>query len=334
MRINGRALQSDPKLQAGKPTLLSAVRRYSEPEEMEAAHIAARAEIIPTTRQPLTARLSRLDVDGLWLVRVQESGPRLRYVELDPARTFLSFPTALRSRITVGWSEAPTGGIVRHSSGQMFYERTHGPTEWGTLSLPTSEAASLFVATAGHDVTAPRDPLRIMPKPEALDRFLQLHAEIVAFGESAPDSSVLREVRRALKQTMIEAAAAALDTKEVLEESQAQRSHGRILRRFRRLLEDNEDRPLYIPEVCLAIGTPERSLRECFQQRLGMSPKQYLNVRRLHLARRALLKTNRGSKVTEIAMQFGFWHLGRFAQAYQQVHGERPSATLTRAERR
>lgn len=326
-------LQSVRKPSAGKRTLLGSVRHYSEPEEMEAAHIAAKAEIIPTTRQPPTTRVSRLDVDGLWLARVRESAPRLRYVGLDPARTFLSFPISPKSRITVGWSEAPAGGIVRHSSGQAFYERTHGPTEWGTLSLPTSEAAGLFVATAGHDITAQRDPLRVTPKREALERFLRLHAEIVSFGETATDSSVLGEVRRALKQTMIEAAAAALDTREVLRESRAQRSQGIILRRFRRLLEENQDQPLYIPEVCMAIGTPERSLRECFQQRLGMSPKQYLNVRRLHLARRALLKANRDSNVTEIAMRFGFWHLGRFAQAYRQAHGERPSDTLTRTER-
>jgi AraC-like DNA-binding protein len=297
---------------------------------MEAAHAAARAEVTPTTKQPLIWRVSRLELDDLWLVSVQESAPRLRYVELDPARTFISFPTSQRSHMIVDGAEIQMGGIIRHSPGQAFYERTHSATDWSTLSLPTCEVADLMVATAGHDTTAPRDPLGVRPTPEAIDRLIRLHAEVVGLCESAPHHLALPEVQRALRQTMIEAAAKSLEPPEVSAGTFAQRSHQIILRRFRKLLEANQWRTLYIPEVCVAIGTPERSLRACFEQHLGISPKRYLMLRRIHLARRALLRADRNCSVTNIAMRFGFWHLGRFAQVYLQVHGERPSETLAR----
>ena len=60
---------------------------------------------------------------------------------------------------------------------------------------------------------------------------------------------------------------------------------------------------------------------------LGMSPKQYLTRRRIHLVRRALAAA---ATVTEIATSFGFWHLGRFSAGYQTIFGELPSTTLAR----
>lgn len=295
---------------------------------MEAAHAAARAEVTPTIRQSLIWRVSRLELDNLWLVRVQENAPRLRYVELDPSRTFISFPTDPRSRITVGATETPPRGIVRHSSGQTFYERTHGSTNWGILSLPTTEMVEFGVATAGFDITAPRNPLRVRPIAEVIDRFLELHADAVSLSVNSPHLLASEEVRRALKQTMIEAAAKALATGETCPETWKQQTEDVILRRLRRLLEDNPERALYIPEVCAAIGVPERTLRACCVANLGTSPKQYLTLRRLHLARRALLRGD--GTVTETATAFGFWHFGRFSQAYRQVHGELPSATFRR----
>jgi len=51
----------------------------------------------------------------------------------------------------------------------------------------------------------------------------------------------------------------------------------------------------------------------------------------LHATRRALLAGERGGPtVTEIAMTFGFYQLGRFATEYRTLFGELPSTTLSR----
>jgi transcriptional regulator GlxA family with amidase domain len=103
------------------------------------------------------------------------------------------------------------------------------------------------------------------------------------------------------------------------------------MRRFRTAVEENPDQPLYIPELCKAIGVSDRTLRVCCQEHLGMSPKQYLLLRRMHLARRTLRNSApTATTVTEIAAQYGFWQFGRFAGEYRSLFGELPSTTLGR----
>ena len=104
-----------------------------------------------------------------------------------------------------------------------------------------------------------------------------------------------------------------------------------IIRRFRRLLEDDPDRPHYIPELCATLGVSDRLLRVCCQEHLGMGPHRYLLLRRMHLARRALRAGTPGeTNVTKIATCYGFFELGRFAVEYKSLFAESPSASLTR----
>lgn len=103
------------------------------------------------------------------------------------------------------------------------------------------------------------------------------------------------------------------------------------MRRFHRALADDPDRAIYLLELCAAIGVPERTLRACCEEQLGMGPKRYLLLRRLHLAHQVLRDTEPGGgTVTEIATRFGFWQFGRFSGAYRALFGEPPSATLRR----
>ena len=104
-----------------------------------------------------------------------------------------------------------------------------------------------------------------------------------------------------------------------------------IMRRFEQILEANPDEPLYIADVCAAIGVTDRTLRLHCQDHLGMNPQRYLWLRRMHLARRALALADGTVKtVTEIANDHGFGELGRFAVSYRKLYGEAPSVTLRR----
>ena len=96
-------------------------------------------------------------------------------------------------------------------------------------------------------------------------------------------------------------------------------------------VEENPDRALYIPELAAEIAVSLSTLRVCCEEQLGMSPKRYLMLRRMHFVRRALLDSAPGtSTVTKIATRYGFFELGRFAGQYGSLFGESPSATLRR----
>jgi len=101
--------------------------------------------------------------------------------------------------------------------------------------------------------------------------------------------------------------------------------------RFEDVLAAHPDRQLQMPELCAAIGVPERTLRMCCAEFLQMSPSCYARLRRLNLVRAALRRADLATeKVATIARRYGFSELGRFAAAYRTVFEEAPSATLWR----
>ncbi len=148
--------------------------------------------------------------------------------------------------------------------------------------------------------------------------------------ENSPHLLANVEVARALKQSLLGATIVCLTAADAVNEKWAQQTHDTIMRRFRRVLEEHPNRPIYLPEICVAIGVPERTLRLCCQEQLGMSPKQYLTRRRMYLVQRELLSIETEATVTEIAARFGFWHLGRFSAGYHAIFGELPSTTRAR----
>ena len=105
--------------------------------------------------------------------------------------------------------------------------------------------------------------------------------------------------------------------------------HDVIVSRFEEFLEANSDQPLYLAEICAAIGVAERTLRAACEEHIGMGPIRYLALRRMHLVRRALLQADSSkATVTRIATDHGFWELGRFSVAYRSLFGESPSKSL------
>ena len=76
-----------------------------------------------------------------------------------------------------------------------------------------------------------------------------------------------------------------------------------------------------------AAGVSERTVQQGFQRFRGMTPSQVSRDLRLDLARSALALEG-SDNVTSVALQFGFSHLGRFAQSYAMRFGEYPSDTV------
>lgn len=88
---------------------------------------------------------------------------------------------------------------------------------------------------------------------------------------------------------------------------------------------------LTIRDVCRALGVRERTLHAAFCEHLRTSPKAYFKGLRLTQARDELLRADPGTRVTDVAMRWGFLHLGWFAHDYSRHFGETPSATLRRS---
>ena len=75
-------------------------------------------------------------------------------------------------------------------------------------------------------------------------------------------------------------------------------------------------------------GFRPRSLINAFEAFTGLSPIAYFKAQRLNGVRQTFLSTARNDRrIIDIAMDWGFDHMGHFAADYRAMFGERPSET-------
>jgi AraC family ethanolamine operon transcriptional activator len=107
----------------------------------------------------------------------------------------------------------------------------------------------------------------------------------------------------------------------------------RVVRRLRLYLErqhaDAGNAPT-VAGVCAELGVTRRTLQNCMQEVLGVSPHAYLKAVRLHGVRRGL-KASAHPGIADIAARWGFWHPSQFALDYRRLFGERASETRARS---
>jgi AraC-like DNA-binding protein len=309
----------------------STVHTFSDPDDFAASFLGTNVEMTVLGRGRFEAKVIRIDLGRLQVRRLSDKLPRIAHVADSAEEAILSFRTEPGPRLTRDGAEMLTPNIIWRSNAASYLHKSDGFASWASMSMPLENMDSVGAVMAGCDLTPPKDPLTITPSSAAMAKLQRLHAAAGSLAENAPAVIANPGAAHGLEQALIEATVGCLGTGETGKDRSALRQHAAIMRRFRRLVEDKPDEALFIPEVCTAIGVSERTLRTCCQELLGVSPKQYLLLRRMHLVRRGLREsTPTATTVTEIATRFGFWQFGRFAGDYTSLFGELPSATLRR----
>lgn len=103
----------------------------------------------------------------------------------------------------------------------------------------------------------------------------------------------------------------------------------RILRTVVGLIEEQPERAWRLADLAAGAGVSARTVQEAFQRELGSTPLEHLRRVRMARARRDLLEGDpTTTSVTDVAARWGFFHLGRFSQAYRAAYQELPSQTL------
>lgn len=105
-----------------------------------------------------------------------------------------------------------------------------------------------------------------------------------------------------------------------------------IFRTAQKLIDRLPEEPVTLSGISRRMEVPIREIHAAIWACTGMSPAGWLKSYRLDGARRDLLSARRGGrKVADIAMSWGFMHLGRFSCGYHRHFGETPRATIKRA---
>jgi AraC-like DNA-binding protein len=309
----------------------SKVFSFSDPFPYQATIRATDAELYPTTKGQFQADLMQINFDRLWMQRFHERLPQVYAGKIRPGRRIIGFLTdadqpSLQHR---GREFSPQEIVV--SEEDVVHHRTSGDCRSGSMSLTTDDFDTAYKAVVGHEFPVDKLKRVVRPSPDLMLRLTDLHGMVGQMAKTTPDVLELPEVSRALEQQLVHVMVRCVADGVFSKITATGHRHEVIIARFKEFLEANPDTPLYLPEICAAVGAAERTLRIVCEEHLGMGPIRYLSLRRMHLARRALLQAMPWTTtVTRIATDHGFWELGRFAGAYRALFGETPSTTLQR----
>jgi AraC-like DNA-binding protein len=306
----------------------SAVLTLSDPYEFQTINRDVEHKVVITARGAYRAQATRIELDRLLMRRGWQSLPTIWHAATPKERSTVVFPTSQTPGTWVG-IEVQSGDIFFRSHGGEHHVHSREYMRYGSLSLTADDLAAFGRALVGRDLNEPPGSRMMRPQPAAMSRLLRLHEATGHLAETAPEVLAIPAVAKGMEQELVCAMVACLTNTAATKSCRP--SQQTVLRRFEQVLEANRDEPLYIPEICAAIGVPGRTLRHLCQEHLGVSPHRYLWLRRMDQTRRALILADpRAMTVTEIAANHGFWEFGRFAVTYQQLFDEAPSVTLRR----
>jgi AraC-like DNA-binding protein len=191
------------------------------------------------------------------------------------------------------------------------------------------------------DLPAPVfDPcLRLDAQPAVHDALLSLLAFNAAAGAlPAQDDAAPGTQRYALSAAQLQhRLVAALLAGQPHDQAQALEGSGpplapRSVRAVEDYLVAHCAEPLTPEQLAAHAGVSVRSLFLGFQRFRGVSPMRLLRELRLHRTHDELLCGTPGMQVTDVALRWGFCHLGRFGQEYRAMFGESPRDTLRAAQ--
>lgn len=96
-------------------------------------------------------------------------------------------------------------------------------------------------------------------------------------------------------------------------------------------IERNLKQDICIEELARQANVSLRSLYGVFERNARTTPKHYIRQKKLERVNACLSDPSCNVRnVTELAMDYGFLHLGRFSEIYRNQFGELPSDTLKR----
>jgi AraC-like DNA-binding protein len=308
----------------------SRVLAFDDPFPCQMAIQAADVELFPTSKGKFSSELTQIRMDRLWMQRFHLDLPQISTVSIRPGRRAIGFLTRQSQPGMQHCGMEVLPGAIIVNNFDVLHQRSGADFHYGSMSMPTDDFDAACEGIT--NVEFGKLPTHfVQPTPVVMSRLMKLHEMVGQMAKTTPDLLELPEVARALEQNLIHLLVKCLTEGALSERTVGSRRHDVIVAKFEDFLEAHPDMPLYLTEICAAIGVAERTLRAACEEHLGMGPIRYLSLRRMHLVRRALLRANSSmATVTQVATDHGFWELGRFSVAYRTLFGELPSESLRR----
>ena len=306
-------------------------RSFVDPDEFQSAIQGGDKMYTLLGRDDYRAELTSIEVGQLMLQRGHETLPRVSSTSMRPKRVGILGWFGDDQLPVVRGAQMRQGEFMCLGLGMQSHHRTFGPNDFAALTLDATNLASAAMELTGCELAVTAGKV-IRPPGHLGTWLLSVIDAATRVSVTTPGIFTSPPAADALEQALLRPMIRCLLDGDIRSEGIPRGHHAAIAKRFEAAVEANLDCPLLISDLCRIVGTTARSLNTLCREQLGMSAQRFLALRRLHLTRRTLLRSDRlSATVTGVAMQYGIWELGRFAVAYKSLFGESPSATLSRS---
>jgi AraC-like DNA-binding protein len=306
----------------------SRVLSLADPSAFATIYPSAEVELLSLANGRFHAEITQVPLDRVWIHQIHIAQPAIDTIAINRSRRSFGFLTERNSASLLNYGREVQHGEIVLNRSDVVHQRSGADFHYGSVSLPSDDLAAAAEAIVGRDLPDKACNPTVRPSNALMDRLQKLHRSVVNLAHEVPEVLKEEEVIQALETELTHILARCLAEGHSLEPT-AGRSRVNAFGRFVEFLEANPNQPLYLVQICKAIGVSERTLRSACEEFLGMGPIRYLNLRRMHQARRALRDSDPSTAtVTRIATDHGFWELGRFSVEYRKLFEETPSETL------
>ena len=264
----------------------------------------------------LHAYMDFVDIAGLGLGAIRFGPMRVRLDQVD------GYYLLIFCRQGAGW--------VRSGREEHFLTQQRGVClpPGAPLTVDFSEDCEQFVLRIGPELFRKHtgQPNPSLPRELDLTKpFLQSWARVLWSISSYPDpvrqqAKIAMDYQRLLLGMLVQAGTS--DRQDV-----RSTAPGAVKRAEAYILE-NASRPICLEDIVQAADVPARTLLNSFRRFRDISPMSFLRDVRLAQVRKRLVSPAENKSVTDVALEEGFAHLGRFSSEYAARYGERPSDTL------
>jgi AraC-like DNA-binding protein len=306
---------------------------FQDADEFAPAIQGADVELIQTSANLTGGRVTEIHFSSVVLQYCRIAFGTLARASLHTNPLSLMVPLKIHGpAICNGYSMSRESFLV-HGNQADYYSKTPTGFEWVLLPFKTDAILHTIAALTQQEPPEFRENcLSIRPPAVVMTAVQRLLIDAVGTAQHNPSvltsHNALRSLERSL-QMVIAMALAQNHPTFSRRYGRTKLSHSFVCRRVEAYLEAHLSEPVYLADLCAATGVSERTLQQVFLECYGVSPLQYLKLRRLNLARQCLRDgTPEQTRVTGVALDCGFWELGRFAADYKALFGESPSHTL------
>jgi AraC-like DNA-binding protein len=229
------------------------------------------------------------------------------------------------------WRNIPiaTSCLMLFPKDRELYAVTKGPVSLCTMSF-TDDLVAKQIALYSENVSDVRSTGGVVELQTSqwqnIHKLTHLYSELLTQqGEHSQHRVHIKSLEEDLLAGMLDPLLHSYEKNTPIKLEAAARNTQRALD----YMEARQREPVIIADLCRTTGISRRVLELSFKKYLGQSPKQFSNHRRLRHCHEELRRTSPQQKsVKQVAISWGFWHMGQFGRDYKQLFGQTPGTTL------